>query len=123
LVFLREGGGGGLRRWSFRTPPVEAPTVDIVSSSLNGFSLRVFSRSGPPKLAIFAVLKVSFRRFGYEQVVQNDLRNEAREKSMSEGVLCPVRCSEAIERNEIYESVFSNLLQACLRIWLSRICF
>jgi hypothetical protein len=52
LVFLREGGDGGLRRWSFRTPLVEAPTVDIISSSLNGFSLRVFSGSGPAELDI-----------------------------------------------------------------------
>src|SRR4029077_8656241 len=39
LVFLLEGGDGGLRRWSFLTPLVEAPTGDIISSSLNGFSL------------------------------------------------------------------------------------
>src|ERR687892_345719 len=60
LVFLREGGGGGLRRWSFGTPLVEAPTVDIISSSLNGFSLRVFSGSGPPELDIFEVPKSIF---------------------------------------------------------------
>ena len=32
------------------------------------------------------------------------LRGEAREKSTSGGVLNPVRCSEAIERNEAYEA-------------------
>jgi hypothetical protein len=34
---------------------VEAPTVDIISSSLNGLSLSVFSGSGLPELDIFAV--------------------------------------------------------------------
>jgi hypothetical protein len=38
------------------------------------------------------------------QAAQKDLRGEAREKSTSEGVLSPVRWSEAIERNEAYES-------------------
>ena len=60
LVFLREGGDGGLRRWSFLTPLVEAPTGDIISSSLNGFSLRVFSVSGLPELDIFRVRKGLF---------------------------------------------------------------
>ncbi len=60
MVFLREGGDGGLRRWSFLTPLVEAPTGDIISSSLNGFSLRVFSVSGLPELDIFRVRKGLF---------------------------------------------------------------
>ena len=53
MVFLREGGGRVPGRWGFLTPPVEDPTGDIISSSLNGFSLRVFSGSGPPELDIF----------------------------------------------------------------------
>ena len=53
LVFLREGGGRVPGRWSFLTPLVEDPTGNIISSSLNGFSLRVFSGSGPPDLDIF----------------------------------------------------------------------
>jgi hypothetical protein len=60
LVFLREGGDGGLRRWSLLTLLVEAPTGDIISSSLNGFSLRVFSGSGPLELAIFDAEMVRF---------------------------------------------------------------
>jgi len=60
LVFLREGGDGGLRRWSLLTPLVEAPTGDINSSSLNGFSLRVFSGSGPLELDIFDAEMVRF---------------------------------------------------------------
>ena len=52
LVFLREGGDGGLRRWSFLTPLVEAPTGNIISSSLNGFSLSIFSGSGLLELDI-----------------------------------------------------------------------
>jgi len=88
LVFLRGGGDGGLRRWSLLTPLVEAPTGNIISSSLNGFSLSIFSGSGRLELDIFAVREVSFRRFSYEQVAQKDLRGEAREKSMSKGVHC-----------------------------------
>jgi len=53
LVFLREGGGRVPGRWSFLTPLVEDSTGNIISSSLNGFSLRVFSGSGPPDLDIF----------------------------------------------------------------------
>jgi len=53
LVFLREGGGRVPGRWGFLTPPVEDPNGDIISSSLNGFSLRVFSGSEPPELDIF----------------------------------------------------------------------
>jgi hypothetical protein len=60
LVFLREGGDGGLRRWSLLTPLVEAPTENITSSSLNGFSLRVFSGSGPLELDIFDAVMVRF---------------------------------------------------------------
>ena len=52
LVFLREGGDGGLRRWSLLTPLVEAPTGNIISSSLNGFSLSIFSGSGLLELDI-----------------------------------------------------------------------
>ena len=52
LDFLREGGGRVPGRWSFLTPLVEDPTGNIISSSLNGFSLRVFSGSGPPDLDI-----------------------------------------------------------------------
>jgi len=38
------------------------------------------------------------------QAAQKDLRGKAREKSTSGGVLVPVRCSEAIERNAAYEA-------------------
>jgi hypothetical protein len=36
--------------------------VDIISSSLNGFSLRVFSGSGPPDLDIFQIRKGIFSK-------------------------------------------------------------
>jgi len=62
LVFLREGGDGGLRRWSFLTPLVEAPTGDIISSSLNGFSLRVFTGSGSLEWDIFEGYKSIFSK-------------------------------------------------------------
>ncbi|MDP2735519.1 MAG: hypothetical protein Q8P12_04895, partial [bacterium] len=52
MVFLREGGGRVPGRWSFLTPPVEDPTGNIISSSLNGFSLSVFSGNGAPELDI-----------------------------------------------------------------------
>ena len=39
---------------------MEAPTVDIISSSLNGLSLSVFSGSGLPDLGIFQILKSIF---------------------------------------------------------------
>jgi hypothetical protein len=60
LVFLREGGGRVPRRWSFLTPPDEDPAGDIISSSLNGFSLRVFSGSGPPEVDIFEARMSTF---------------------------------------------------------------
>ena len=79
LVFLLGGGDGGLRRWSLLTPLVEAPTGDITSSSLNGFSLRDFSGHGPSELDIF----------------------DAGNGAISGNRGC----------------------YACLRIWVSRICF
>jgi hypothetical protein len=60
LVFLRGGGGGGLRRWSLLTPLVEALTGNIISSSLNGFILRVLSGSGPLELDILQAENESF---------------------------------------------------------------
>src|SRR5713226_1233247 len=72
LVFLLEGGDGGLRRWSLLTPLVEAPTGDIISSSLNGFSLRVFSGSELPELDIFRVRKGLFLKGWMELGVLQD---------------------------------------------------
>jgi hypothetical protein len=48
------------------------------------------------------------------QAVQKDLRGEAREKSTSGGVLSAVRWSEAIERNEAYDSFSTACLAATL---------
>jgi hypothetical protein len=81
LVFLRDRGGRVPRRWSFLTPPVEDPTGDIISSSLNGFSLSILSGSGPPDLDIFEVRKSIFLKVNQPggsknvlQVAQKDLR-------------------------------------------------
>ena len=41
---------------------MEAPIGDIISSSLNGFSLRVFSGSGVPELDIFEGCKSIFSK-------------------------------------------------------------
>jgi hypothetical protein len=62
LVFLLEGGGRVPGRWGFLTPPVGDTTGDIISSSLNGFSLRVFSGSGLPELNIFEGCKSAFSK-------------------------------------------------------------
>ncbi len=64
MVFLRNGGGRVPRRWSFLTPLVEDPTWDAISSSLNGFSLRVFNGGGPPDLDIFDAFRGSFSEVG-----------------------------------------------------------
>jgi hypothetical protein len=81
LFFLLEGGGRLPGRWVFLTPPVGDPTGDIISSSLNDFSLRVFSGSGPPDLDIFEVRKSIFLKVNQPggsknvlQVAQKDLR-------------------------------------------------
>jgi hypothetical protein len=81
LVFLPEGGGRVPGRWGFLTPPVEDPTGDIISSSLNGFSLSILSGSGPPDLDIFEVRKSIFLKVNQPggsknvlQVAQKDLR-------------------------------------------------
>jgi len=50
--------------------------VDIISSSLNGFSLRVFSGSGPPELDIFMHRLVQFKRVADSAVFQNLLKQD-----------------------------------------------
>jgi hypothetical protein len=60
LVFLRKGGGGVPGRWSFLTRPVEDPAEDTISSSLNGFSLRVFSGGTPLELDIIEAADGTF---------------------------------------------------------------
>ena len=64
MVFLRDGGGRVPGRWSFLTPLVEDPTWDTISSSLNGFSLRVFSGSAPLELDIFEMAEGTFSKKG-----------------------------------------------------------
>jgi hypothetical protein len=100
LVFLREGGDGGLRRWSLLTPLVEAPTGNIISSSLNGFSLRVFSGSGLLELDIFAVReRVFLKVYLFAGCSKGSQRRGARKIDGRRRTM-PVRRSEAIERNE-----------------------
>ena len=104
LVFPREGGDGGLRRWSLLTPLVEAPTGDITSSSLNDFSLRVFIGSGPLELDIFAVReRVFLKVYLFVGCSKGSQRLGAR-KIDERRRTSPVRFDETIERAEAYES-------------------
>ena len=48
--------------------------MDIISSSLNGFSLRVFSGSGPPELDIFEVCKSLFLKINQPAGSKNVLQ-------------------------------------------------
>jgi hypothetical protein len=97
---------------------VEALTVDIISSSLNGFSLSVFSGSGPPELDIFEVCKSLFLKINNPRAAKTfcrslkEISEARREKSTSGGVLGSVRWSEASS-----ETTYEFFSAACLGVF------